>query len=488
MFDKKYLRKIRYNEDAKLLIPKDFTFVGFKPFRHQVVTLLYGLSYKDLAIFSMMGTGKTRSAIDIARYWKSVGEVDKVLVVCPSSVLGNWAKEVKKFSEYKAVILHHTNREVRKSLFTQEALFYIINYEATFRFMKQILKLSPDMIIYDESSRISNAQAKQTKACIEIGGHAKYRLLLNGTPIANKPLDLWSQMYCLDFGETLGSSFKNYRRAFFGSFELRTETGKRFRVYRIRNRAAMDSIAKQIAKKSIRYTKEECLKDLPQKLYQVRTLELPKSSRKLYEEMYANALLEVSKLGQNISARILLTKFIRALEITSGYLKTDEGNFLKLKTNPKLQELQSLIEEIVPDDAIVIWCKYLFSITIIENLLKKLGLNYLVIRGDVKDKSAVQDQFQESSIEEIPILIGQIRSGGIGLNLFKASYEIFYENEWRLLDRQQAEDRCHRHGSKKNVTVIDLLMKDTIDEQIVKAIKQKKDIADYIISKMGKET
>jgi SNF2 family DNA or RNA helicase len=369
-------------------------------------------------------------------------------------------------------------------MFKLDADFYIINFEATFRFLKQIVKLAPDIVIYDESSRISNPQTKQTKACIEIGGHAKYRLLLNGTPIANKPLDLWSQMYCLDFGDTLGSNFKSYRRAFFATIRMRNSSGKYFSIYRVRNKAAMDTISKRLASKSIRYTKEECIKDLPEKLYQVRTLELSKGSRQLYDEMYDNAKLEITKLGQNISAFIMLTKFVKAIQITSGYLKTDEGNYLKLKTNPKLAELQGLIEEIVPDDAIVIWCKYLFSISLIEKLLRDMGLNYLVIRGDVEDKSAVAETFQNSSIEDIPILIGQIRSGGVGLNLHKASYEIFYENEWRLLDREQAEDRCHRIGSKKNVTIIDLLMKNTIDEQIVRAIKQKKEVADYIISKL----
>jgi len=481
MYELKYLQKIRNNENVPLLLPKGYEFVGPTPFRHQIITMLYGLTYKDLAIFSTMGTGKTAASLYIMRYWIQAGEVGKTLVVCPSSVLGNWRTETHLFTEHKAIVLHHSNRDERLKLFKEKAQVFIINYEGTFRYLKQILRLDYDMVIFDESSRISNPDAKQTKACMEIAGHAKYRCLLNGTPIANKPLDLWSQMYCLDFGDSLGKSFRSYRRAYFATIKMKNPTGQYFSIYKVRNKVAMDDIAQRIAKKSIRYTKEECIKDMPEKLYQVRTLELPKESRKLYEEMYNNAKLEIAKLGQNISAWIVLTKFVKATQITSGYVKTDEGNYLKLKTNPKLDELRYLLEEIVPNEAIVIWCKYLFSISIIEKMLEKMGINYLVIKGDVKDKSGVAKIFQETTIEDIPVMVGQIQAGGIGLNLHKATVEVFYENCWRLLDRQQAEDRCHRLGTKKNVTIVDMVMSNTIDEEILKAIRKKEEIANYIL-------
>ena len=481
MYGLKYLNKIRNNEKVPLLIPKGYEFIGPPPFRHQIVTLLYAIYFRDLAILHTMGVGKTAASLFISRYWLQAGKAESVLVVCPSSVLGNWQNEISMFTEYTSVVLHHSNRDERLKLFKQPDVFKIINYEATFRYLKQLLKLNSDIVIFDESSRISNPKAKQTQACIEIAGHSKYRYILNGTPISNKPLDLWSQFYVLDFGDTLGESFNTYRRAYFASIKMKNKSGQYFSMYKIRNRAAMDSVSERIAKKSIRFTKEECIKDLPEKTYQTRLLELPKESRKLYNEMYENAKLEIAKLGQNVSAQIMLTKFVKALQITSGYLKTDEGNYLKLKTNPKLLELRNLIEEIVPNDAIVIWCKYLFSISLIERMLKDMGLDYLVIRGDVKDKSGVAKLFQETSIIDIPILIGQIRSGGIGLNLHKASYEIFYENEYRLLDREQAEDRCHRIGSKKAVTIIDLVVRDSIDEQILAAIHKKQTIAEYIL-------
>jgi SNF2 family DNA or RNA helicase len=195
LYDIKYLSKIRTNEEVPLKLPKGFEFVGLDPFHHQIVTLMFGIHYKDLAILSTMGTGKTRSAIDISRYRFQSGEAKRVLVIAPTSVLGNWKDEVEKFSEYRAVVLHDTNRDKRIGLFNTNVEFYIINYEATLFYTKYILKLEPDIVILDESSRISNPQAKQTKACTEIAGHAKYRMILNGTPVSNKPLDLWSEFY-----------------------------------------------------------------------------------------------------------------------------------------------------------------------------------------------------------------------------------------------------------------------------------------------------
>ena len=484
MYEKKYLNKIRANEDVPLLVPKDFKFIGLPPFRHQVVTLLYGIYYKDLAIFSTMGTGKTRCAIDIARYWMQQGEINKILVVCPSSVLGNWRDEVGLFSGNTAVVLHHTNRQTRLNLFKQEAEFYIINYEATFRFQKQILKLNPEMVVFDESARIANPKAKQTKSCMEIAGHTKYRLILNGTPVANRPLDLWSQFYCLDFGETLMDTFACYRRLFFTAIKLKTPGSRYFTIYKVSNRGALDEIAERIAKKSIRYTKEECIKDLPEKTYQRRLLTLPAASRKLYQVMYDNAVLEISKLGESISTYMKLTKFVKALQITSGYVKTDDGNIIKMKSNPKLEELKKILEEVVPESGVVIWCKYLYTIGLVEALLRELQLDFITITGAVKDKSEAAKIYQNTTIADIPCLIGQIEAGGIGLNLHKASYAIYIENEWRLLSRYQSEDRIHRIGQKNPCTYIDLVIKDSIDEQILEAIRKKKEVADYIISKV----
>ena len=272
MYDLKYLKKVRHNESIPLRIPKDFKFIE-EPFRHQVVTFMHGLHHKDLAILSTMGTGKTYCAINIARWWMQQGEAKKALVVCPTSVLTNWVDEVHMFSNRKAISLHHPVRKKRLELFRQPADFYIINFEATRRFMNQILRLEPDIVIFDESSRIANPKAQQTKACIEIAGNTKYRYILNGTPIANKPLDLWSQFYVLDFGETLEDKFNVFRKAYFYSFTMKSGS-KYFSVYKVANKESMNIIARKVDKVSIRYTKEECIKDMPEKTYHTRSISL----------------------------------------------------------------------------------------------------------------------------------------------------------------------------------------------------------------------
>ncbi len=482
MYDKKYLNKVRYNEEVPLRIPKGFEFKE-EPYRHQVVTFMYGLFHKDLAILSTMGTGKTYCAINIARYWMQQGEAKKVLVVCPTAVLTNWADEIDMFSNRTSVVLHHAIREKRLKMFKEKADFYIINFEATTRFTKQILKLNPDIVIFDESSRIANPKAKQTVACTKIASNTKYRYILNGTPIANVPINLWSQFYVLDFGESLFSSYARYRAQYFGHFTMKV--GKRyFRKYSVRNKWAMEEIAERIATRSIRYTKEECIKDMPEKTYQVRTINLSKSARKLYDEMLEHAKLELSQIEQNITAEIMLTKFIKALQITSGYVKTDEGNYIQMKHNPKMEELKGIVEEVVPESAMVIWCKYLHTIKMVQDMLDKMNLDYLTIKGEVEDKSAVAKIFQESSIEEIPIMICQIRSGGIGINLHKASYAVFLENEWRLQDRYQAEDRIHRIGQKNICTYIDIVINKSIDQQVLRSIRKNNDVAEYILQRI----
>ena len=476
------MREIRKDETTTLKIPKGFSFIG-DPFRHQIVTFIYAIFHGNLAILSSMGSGKTFCGINICRFWIQSGEAERVLVVSPSSVIFNWKDEVHKFSEYRAVPLQtekDTSREARKKLFKEDGQFYIINYEATHRYMKNLLQLDYDIIIFDESSKISNPKSKQTQACMNLAARAKFRYILNGTPISNKPIDLWSQFYVLDFGETLGEKFSSFRRIYFHTIPVRNR-GKWYSIYKIRGRQSMLDIAKHISTKSIRYLKNECVKDLPEKTYQLRKLSLPKETRKLYTEVFKNAKLEVSKLDQHISANIKLTKFVKAIQITSGFLKTDEGNIIRLKNNPKLKELECLIDEILYEDAIVIWCKYLYSISLVSDLLKSKKINHLIIQGDVKNKTTVAKRFQDSSIKQIPIMISQIVAGGMGLNLHKASYAIYYENEWRLLNRLQSEDRIHRIGQLKRTTIIDMTIEDSIDELILSAIKEKKEVADYIL-------
>jgi non-specific serine/threonine protein kinase len=348
-----------------------------------------------------MGTGKTYCAISLARYWIQQGEAKRILVVCPSSVLFNWKDEVEKFSEYDAHVLHSgkaISREGRIKLFSIPSTFYIINYEATLHYLKYILRLESDIVIFDESSRVANPKAQQTKACAKIASQTKYRYILNGTPIPNRPEGLWSQFYILDFGKTLGPTYKIFKECYFTTIKARSKAGKFFSIIKPKSTWHLAEVAKLVSNTSIRYTKEECAPFLPKKNYQSRELTLPAESRKLYKEVFANAKLEIEKLGQNVSAHIVLTKFIKASQVVSGYLKTDEGNFLRLKSNPKLRELKNLIEEILYEDAIAIWCKYRFSISIIEEMLQEMGVRYEVITGDVKNKSAVAKKFQNTKI------------------------------------------------------------------------------------------
>ncbi|NIU83200.1 MAG: DEAD/DEAH box helicase family protein [Candidatus Thorarchaeota archaeon] len=224
------MKKIRKDESEPLLVPKGYEFVG-EPYRHQVVTFMHGLHHKDLAILSTMGTGKTYCAISLARYWIQQGEAKRILVVCPSSVLFNWKDEVEKFSEYDAHVLHSgksISREGRIKLFSIPSTFYIINYEATLHYLKYILRLESDIVIFDESSRVANPKAKQTQACAKIASQTKYRYILNGTPIPNRPEGLWSQFYILDFGETLGPTYKIFKQCYFTTIKARSKAGKIF--------------------------------------------------------------------------------------------------------------------------------------------------------------------------------------------------------------------------------------------------------------------
>jgi len=482
-YTNQYLNSLRHNKDSPLYLPKGFEFKGPPPFRHQVVSFIHSLAKQNLAILHTMGLGKTRIAIDTSRYWLKNNYAKNVLVISPTTVLHSWKKQIGIFSEHDCTILHATQREDRIDLFKNDTTFFAINYEAVSRYMKYLLRKQFDVIIFDESSKIANPSAIQTKACFELAAAARFRYILNGTPVANRPMDLWSQFYAVDFGESLGQSFNAFRNAHFTKRVIKTPVGF-VATYKIRNWACLEKIANAIVNRSIRYTKEECDLDLPEKTYQVRKITLPQANRELYEKVLEYAKLEIRNLGQNVSALMKVTKLEKVQQITSGFLKTDDGDFIVVKDNPKLEEVRRLVTEIVPENAVVIWCKHIHAMDMIEKMLRAEGINYLDIRGETKNKGEVAEKFQQTSIEEYPVLVGQVNSGGIGIDLYKASYTIFYENDLRLLSRLQAEGRTHRVGQHKPCIYIDIVTEDSVEELTLAAIEEKAEVAEFILSKL----
>ena len=490
--------------------PKNFQFIK-KPYQHQWESFVFALKRNNAGILLDLGLGKTKVAIDVARYRIQHSNVDKVLVVCPTSILVNWKNEIQKFSEYKAVILHAPRQERRRRLFLPNYHFYIINYESLFPIFKSIGILKPigmppkwkyidnkpkisylisklnfKMIIFDESARyIKNHQAKRTRASILLADHAQYKLILTGTPIANKPLDVWSQYRVLDGGKTFGTNFYQFRNRYF----MRLKMGMWDKW--VMKKSSVDIFSSKIYSVSIRKTKDEIAQDFPKRINQVIELKPTGELLKIYKKVYKQIISEIDTKGGNVVLEVnnILTKLLRLQQITSGFVGTRKRGFYELNTTPKLDALIDEIESVVDaNESVVVWCRFRKSIELISKRLDKLKVKYITMSGKDSDKYKKWKGFQKSKTKNV--FIGQVESGGIGIELFKhesdakkSQYMIFFENTWSLDTREQALGRIHRIGQKSLCVYKDLVVKHTIDERILESIKENKKIADLILEK-----
>ena len=336
------------------------------------------------------------------------------------------------------------------------------------------------LLAIDESTAIKNPKARRTKAVIKIGKKAKYKRILTGFPVTQSPMDLWAQCNFLHptlLGEDVGDNYFQfqYRYAILKKRSVGSHSFNMLVGYR-----NLDGLSDIIKKFSSRVMKADCL-DLPDKIYMQRQVQLTRDQARIYNEIKEYAL---AHLGDDdfLTAPNVMTQLIRLQQVLSGHTKTDEGKVVDIKDN-RLKELMECLEEI--SGKVIIWSRFRYDIERIKNeLIKVYGpLSAVSYYGDTTDeeRSGAIEQFQNGDAQ---FFIGNPQTGGYGITLTAAETVVYFANSFDLAVRMQSEDRCHRIGQTKHVTYIDLIAEKTIDEKIVKSLRNKMDIASVV---MGEE-
>ena len=231
--------------------------------------------------------------------------------------------------------------------------------------------------------------------------------------------------------------------------------------------------------------KKDCL-DLPEKIYMRRNVTLTKKQRELYEQMRRLALAQVDS-GALSTTNNALTQIMRLQQICSGFIKDDDGEITYLENN-RIDELIKVCEETT--GKVIIWATFIHDIEkICEQLSKQYGaLSYGAFFGgtSTKDRTKIIDTFQDKH-SKMRFFVGQSRTGGMGITLHEAQTVIYYSNNYDLSVRLQSEDRAHRIGQKKNVTYIDMIAPNTIDEKILTALQNKQNIASTVLGEELRE-
>ena len=329
--------------------------------------------------------------------------------------------------------------------------------------IETIMRTEDVMLVVDESSRIKRPGAKRTKFITKVGKQAKYRRILTGTPVTKGPEDVYSQFAFLDPYILGYESFYSFRARYciMGGYENR-------QIVAYEN---VDELTKNIEGHSYRILKKDCL-DLPDKIYQRAYVDLSESQRNLYNRVRDDWVAHYQ--SETIEAPEAITRLLRLQQITCGWFPTENPIPIDNK-NPRLELLKELLGDI--DSKVIIWARFRADLELIESELGSSAVSY---HGGVSNDARAHavEAFQKDP--KIKYFVGQPQSGGIGLTLTAASYAIYYSNSFDLEVRLQSEDRCHRIGTTKNVTYIDIEANKTIDKKIIRALRDKKSLADMI--------
>jgi len=446
-----------------------------QPYEHQRQALIKGAKEKNFAYFMEMGTGKTKVAIDNAAYLYQSKLIQLVIVIAPNSVYQNWIKEIETHSPVTDYNIYVHKVDKKFQYLADKLNFYLINVEA-FSHQSGVQTLMPillnlgryTMMILDESTTIKNREAKRTKAICKLGTMAGYKRILTGSPITKSPLDLYTQCSFLSPSLLGFKSFLSFRNRYCMMEPIPVGNDRVIMIpkYFIN----LSELEDKLKSFSYRVRKEDCL-DLPEKIYQQRFVEFTTEQKRIYKQMREQAFTIIQ--DKEVSFANKLTEILKLHQVCNGFLKTNEGVVVPMEDCPKLKELTKVIEE--GDGKFIIWANYIYNIEAICNLLKKLyGEKSVVsIYGavSVDNRTIAVDKFQNDP--DVKFFVGNPTTGGYGLTLTAASNVIYFSNSYNLEVRQQSEDRAHRIGQKKNVTYVDILMRNSIDMLIVSALQRK---------------
>ncbi len=440
-------------------------------FPHQQDIINVAQGKQAFAILADMGTGKTRCAIELIRDLRNQTCMPYpiTLIIAPATILENWLAEIKQWSNLCAVVLQGTKAK-RLRLLNEQVDVYIINYEALRLLEPELLAKQFNMIIADESQKLKGYKTLQSKAAFRIAQKAQYRLIMTGTPIQNNYLDIFGQYRFLN-PFIFGFSYYKFRNRYalmggYGNFSIKQWIN-------------IDELKEKVYSCAIRINKADCL-NLPEKIYEVHCVELTDEQKRVYNELRKEFISELK--GKIVTAPYILTRLLRLSQCTAGFCKAEDREEINFSVNPKLKLLKEIIEDLPKDEKVIVFFRFIKELRNLQTMFTEMGLKYVEVYGETKNR---QEQVNIFNNGDARIFIGQLATAGLGLNL-RAAYCIFLSNSYSYGDRLQCEDRTHGIGrgdkSGRSTVYLDIICRDTIDVAILECLKNKSDLAQYILT------
>ncbi len=450
------------------------------PYQQEAFEAVKNLDYS--AIFHEQGLGKTKIAIDLLLYWLEKRDIDTVLIVTKKQLIRNWENEFAFHTHIKPKTLS-SNRADNFFVLNSPSRVIITNFETIAGEEERLclfLKSRNVAIIIDESTKIKNPEAKLTQSFFHLAPLFKIRTIMTGTPVANRPYDIWAQIYFLDCGQSLGADFNKFKGATNLTNSMVDNSNER-KVFE----DAVASIFSKIKDFAVRETKNSGVITLPTKQYFNIYCSFEIKQEVLYSKIKNEMLVFVQQNGEAVvdDSEACLKRLLRLVQVASNPRLVDDlyGAF-----SGKEIELQKLLSDITErEEKVIVWSSFIENAEYFCKIYKQY--NPIKIHGRMKiedrNKSVEQFKFGDSKI-----LFATPQAAKEGLTLTVANNVIFYDRGFNLDDYLQAQDRIHRISQKKTCNIYNLMIKDSIDIWVDRLLQAKQNAAflaqgDYKLAK-----
>jgi SNF2 family DNA or RNA helicase len=416
-----------------------------------------------------MGLGKTIQAIAVTQLIKKEFGIEKVLIICPTSLKYQWKTEIIKFTGIDDITVIEGMAHKRPAQYNDNKLYKIVSYQTAANDIKVIEKMRPDFVILDEAQRIKNFKTKTSQAIKKI--QSDYALVLTGTPLENRLEELFSIVQFID-PFVLGPFHE-----FLARHQIKDENGK------IIGYRELNEIGQKLSDVMLRRTKKEVLSQLPDRMDKVLFVPMTEYQMDIHEGSKSMVAKLISKwrnfgfLSEKDRNRLMVSLNVMRMSCDSSYILDQET-----RHDTKVDELMNIIEEVDQQQTskIVVFSQWERMTRIISQELDKKGIKYEYLHGGVPSKKREALFYNFNNDPEVKVFLST-DAGGTGLNLQAASYLVNVDLPWNPAVLEQRIARIHRLGQKNNVSIINLVSAGTIEHRMLDVLSFKSSMADGIL-------
>lgn len=447
-------------------ITRDYDWPGiYKPFDHQKTTAAFLSIRKRAFCFNQMGTGKTSSAIWAADYLMREKVINRVLIVCPLSIMhAAWQADVFNTAMHRSCAIAHGSADKRKKIINGEYEFVIINFDGLGTVADEIAKGGFNLIIVDEASAYKSTTTKRWKTLAKLVSNSTWLWMMTGTPASQSPVDAFglAKLIAPHRVPRFVTAWKDRVMTQVSRFNWIPKSTAKDHVY----------LALQPA---IRFTKEECL-DLPDVTYQIREVPLSVQAAAYYKKLKKQMQIETA--GEQISAVNAAASLTKLLQISGGAVYTDTREVVEFDITPRLKELQEVLDE--TENKVVIFVPYTHTIDVVSNYLSSNQITSEVIQGSVspRQRSEIITRFQTQKNPHVLVIQPQAASHGITLTA--ADTVVFWSPVMSVEVYLQCIGRIDRVGQKNKMTVVHLQGSD-VEKRMYRMLQGKVDSHQKIV-------